>query len=101
MLASNDPLHLWAMRHRQRRSYDDGQSGQDQLWLSPPEYVILRKPEFFREGGHEKRVRDIQSMLLCTPVDRGFIAEHVARLGLGPRWERCQPPPLDSPPPAA
>lgn len=93
MLASNDPLHLWAMRHKQRRSYSDGQSGQDHLWVSPPEYIILRKLEFFREGGHEKHVRDIQFMLLCTDVDRGFIAEHVSRLGLVAQWERCQLPP--------
>lgn len=31
--------------------------------VAPPEYVIVRKLEFYREGGSEKHLRDIEAML--------------------------------------
>jgi len=31
--------------------------------LAPPEYVIVRKLEYFQEGGSEKHIRDIRSIL--------------------------------------
>jgi hypothetical protein len=76
-----DPLHLWAMKHRRRIAYGD-----EQIWLAPPEYVLLRKLEFFREGQQDKHVRDLRFMLAVTEVDRHFIARHVERLGLDEQW---------------
>lgn len=77
-----DALHLWAMKHRRRAPYGDAQ-----LWIAPPEYVVLRKLEYFREGGSDKHVRDLRFMLAVTPLDRDFIATHVERLGLREQWE--------------
>ena len=62
-----------------------------ELWVSPPEYVILRKLECYREGGSDKHLRDIRYMLACTEVDRRFIEMNVARLGLREQWLVCQP----------
>lgn len=77
-----DPLHLWAMEHRCRAPYGD-----EQVWLAPPEYVLLRKLEFFREGGQDKHIRDLRFMLAVTPMDRRFIAAQIERLGLQREWE--------------
>ena len=33
------------------------------MWVAPPEYVILRKLLFFREGGSSKHVRDVRALL--------------------------------------
>ena len=33
---------------------------------------------------------DIRGVLACTDVDRAFIEEHVARLGLQEQWLVCQ-----------
>ena len=53
-----DDLHLWAIiGNSQRVQLDD-----DQVSFAPPEYVIVRKLEFFREGGSEKHLRDIGRM---------------------------------------
>ena len=35
-------------------------------------------------------IRDIRFILACTDVDRAFIEEHVARLGLREQWLVCQ-----------
>src|SRR6185295_11938403 len=67
-LAARDPLHAWALAHRRR--IDLQGSG---AWIAPPEYVILRKLEYLREGGSDKHVRDIRFILAATSVDRAFI----------------------------
>ena len=60
--------------------------------VAPPEIVILKKLEYFREGGSEKHVRDIRAMLAITDVDRAFIEAHIEQLGLREQWLVCQPP---------
>jgi hypothetical protein len=54
----NDPLHRWAMARRRRVEMFG-----EPVMLAPPEYVIVRKLEYFREGGSEKHLRDIRGML--------------------------------------
>ena len=57
-LAGDDPLHRWALDRRRR--FDVG--GRE-VWVAPPEYVILRKLLFFREGGSSKHVRDVRALI--------------------------------------
>jgi len=56
--------------------------------LAPPEYVILRKLEFFREGRSEKHVRDIRAMLVVSAdaLDRAALEGWVERRGLAREW---------------
>lgn len=86
-LAARDPLHLWALPRR-RRMKVDGLT----IWVAPPEYVIVRKLLFFREGGSEKHLRDIRAMLACSRdrLDEGQLQTWIERLGLGPEWKRAQ-----------
>jgi hypothetical protein len=84
-LAGRDPLHAWALEHRRRIDLEG--SG---AWIAPPEYVIVRKLEFLREGGSDKHERDIRSMLAATALDRAFVDAEVTRLGLQEQWRRCQ-----------
>jgi hypothetical protein len=83
-IANRDELHQWALRQRRRLRIGGGE-----LWVAPPEYVILRKLEFYREGGGEKHVRDIQKMRDQTELDLAFIQAHVQRLGLNDEWTHC------------
>ncbi len=86
-LAAHDPLHAWALAHRRRIDLDGGGA-----WIAPPEYVILRKLEFLREGGSDKHLRDVRFILAATPVDRAFIELEVSRLDVQAQWRMCQPP---------
>jgi len=56
--------------------------------FAPPEYVIVRKLEFYREGGSEKHLRDIRSMLAISAeqIDRAALDEWIQRLGLQTEW---------------
>ena len=84
-LASRDPLHVWALANRRRIDLDWGKA-----WLAPPEYVILRKLEFLKEGGQDKHVRDIRFILAATTLDFEFLEHEVARLSLEAEWRRCR-----------
>ena len=80
-LAAHDRLHAWALEHRRR--IELAGSG---AWIAPPEYVILRKLEFLREGGSDKHLRDIRYILAATAVDRTFIETEIARLEVQAQW---------------
>jgi hypothetical protein len=84
-LSADDPLHGWALRNR--RSVDIGET---QLWLAPPEYVIVHKLEFFREGGSEKHLRDIRGMLAVTEVDRAFLDKEIDARQLRDVWRAVE-----------
>jgi hypothetical protein len=84
-LAARDSLHAWALENRRRIRLDSGEA-----WIAPPEYVILRKLEYFREGGGDKHLRDIRFILAATAVDRAFVEAEAARLGLASQWRQCE-----------
>lgn len=83
-VATRDPFQTWALRSRRHLTLEGVP-----VWLAPPEYVIVHKLEFFREGGSEKHPRDIRGMLAVTEVDRAFLEEEIARRGLSEVWQQC------------
>jgi hypothetical protein len=60
--------------------------------FTPPEYLIIRKLEFFREGGSQKHLRDIASMLeeSHSIINHAFLEHHLTQLGLEPQWQAAQ-----------
>lgn len=78
------PLHEWALEHRCSIALSDGK-----LWIAPPEYVILRKLEYFREGGSEKHLRDIRGMIAVSGdlIDGAIMDVWVERLHLEVEWD--------------
>ena len=82
--AGSDPLHRWALDRRRR--LDDPVVP---LTLAPPEYVILRKLEFWREGGSPKHLRDVAGILAAgVPLEEPFLEEQIRARGLQEAWER-------------
>ena len=63
--------------------------GEFDVWLAAPEDVILNKLLYYREGGSEKHLRDIASMLMIqgAAIDRGYIASWSVQLGVLAEWE--------------
>ncbi|HTO86137.1 MAG TPA: hypothetical protein VMR54_01235 [Thermoanaerobaculia bacterium] len=82
-IAGRDPLHAWGLS-RSRTLELDGEP----IVVAPPEYVIVRKLEYFREGGSEKHLRDIRSMLEHSPeqIDRGELEKLIQSRGLEEAW---------------
>lgn len=79
----SDALQEWALSGA-RRVDVDGVS----LALAPPEYVIVKKLEFFREGGSQKHVDDIQAIVKqqTGALDLSLLERHVHRLGMDALW---------------
>ena len=60
--------------------------------LAPPEYVIISKLEYYREGGSEKHLRDIRSMLTVSgdKIDRSVLNEWISRRGVEAEWRKVE-----------
>lgn len=86
-IAGTDALTQWAFTHRQKIPFDESV-----LWVAPPEYVIIGKLEFFREGGSDKHLRDIRGILKATDIDRSFLENEIARRGLNEFWNKSRNP---------
>ena len=81
-LAGDDPLHAWALPRRRRISWSDDAT----MAIAPPEYVVVRKLEFYREGRSAKHPADIRSIVEITGVDEVAMKPWLERLGLGELW---------------
>ncbi len=85
----NHPLFQWAFKNRREARI----SGHN-IWLAPPEYVILWKLEFFREGAGDKHLRDVRGMLAVSAgeIDSHLVTEWADKLGLTDGWSQCYSP---------
>lgn len=81
-LTGHDPLHRWALPRRRHVSWSDALTAA----IAPPEYVILRKLEFYREGGSAKHASDIRAILEVTGADQAMLVDWIERRGLGAVW---------------
>jgi hypothetical protein len=84
---SRDEIDAWAFRNAKKYSIKEVT-----ISLAPPEYVIVRKLEFYREGGSEKHIRDIRSMLAVSgdQIDKSELYEWIQRRGLKEQWQKIQ-----------
>lgn len=86
-LAGEDPLHRWALPLRRRFSAEGFA-----LWVAPPEYVIVRKLLFYREGGSSKHLRDVRGILSAQKeLDLASLTTRLRDLGLEDLWRTLQP----------
>jgi len=83
--ASRDEFHAWAFRNLKRYS-----ARGVEIMLAPPEYVIVRKLEYFREGGSEKHLRDIRGMLNISgsQINQTDLQEWVQRQDVTAEWQK-------------
>ena len=82
-IMGEDTLHKWALTNK--KSFNIlGET----IWVAPPEYVIMRKLEYFREGGSSKHLTDIQNILdvMKENIDYKFIREKVKQYSLEKEW---------------
>ena len=82
-----DELNAWAFRGKRSIEFE-GES----VTLAPPEYVILRKLEYYREGHAEKHLRDIRAMLAVSgeQLDQSVLNEWIQRRGLETEWRQVK-----------
>lgn len=86
-LMGEDQLHCWAISKRKR--FD---MAGEAIWVAPPEYVIVRKLEYYKEGGSDKHLRDIGSMLEVSSdkIDLDKLREKIQEYGVEKEWEKAK-----------
>lgn len=79
-----DESNAWAFRNRRQEDYEG-----ETIVLAPPEYVIVRKLEYYREGGSDKHIRDIRGILNVSgeKINQADLDEWVQRQGVEAEWK--------------
>jgi hypothetical protein len=80
-----DELDSWAFRNARQYTFE-----KTVIRLAPPEYVILRKLEFYREGGSEKHLRDIRAMLAVSGelINHAELKNWIEQRQLQAEWKK-------------
>lgn len=81
-----DPLVQWGFEHRKKMEI----LPQEAVWVAPPEYVILKKLIYYKEGGSDKHLDDIRSMLEVSgkDINKNLIESWVQKLNLLKSWRK-------------
>ncbi len=84
-VAGTDSLHSWALKNRKNITIE----GED-FWVAPIEYVLLRKLEYYRDGGSEKHLKDIEGMVEVSRdhIDWQCLAEKIKQYKLTEQADR-------------
>jgi hypothetical protein len=79
-----DSLHDWAWKNRKSLEFHG-----EKIWFAPPEYVILRKLQYYREGGSEKHLNDIRNMIQISGENINFkiLKEKINQNKLADEWK--------------
>lgn len=86
-LAGNDPLHDWALNNRRNVLVENAP-----VSFVPPEYVLLRKLEYLRDGSSEKHLGDIRGILArsSSKIDLELLESWIHQRGLESTWNRVR-----------
>jgi hypothetical protein len=82
-----DELDAWAFRNMREYPFE-----KIVVRLAPPEYVILRKLEYYREGGSEKHLRDIRAMLAVSGemINHAQLNDWIEQRHLQAEWQKAR-----------
>lgn len=85
-LTGRDELHAWGFNHAVKADVDG-----ETIIFAPPEYVMVRKLQFYREGGSEKHLRDIHRMITALGDDwqQDELQRMLQELRLEDLWQRA------------
>lgn len=83
----DDELSRWGRKNR-----NEVEMYGSRIWIAPPEYVIVRKLEYYKEGGSSKHLQDIKSILNLsnTLIDRQILNIKIEEQGYGDVWKEIK-----------
>ena len=84
---TGNALHEWGLKNRRPVRINS-----EEIQVAPPEYVIIRKLQFFREGGSQKHLVDIKKMVQMPDLvlDSAILQNWIKKLRLEEEWEEVQ-----------
>lgn len=85
VIVPKDPEWPDQFARRVRLPTDDN----EEVWFVAPEDLILKKMDFYRDGGSDKHLRDIASIVKTSGerLDFAYVNEWASRLELSDIWQ--------------
>ncbi len=82
--AGRDKLMAWGLANRKKYLVRD-----ELIWTAPPEYVIVQKLHYYREGGSQKHLSDIQGVLDTSGelIEMHQLKKLIVEYGLDEFWK--------------
>lgn len=86
-LIGSSELQLWAMHNSRQIDFAGSK-----INIAPPEYVIIMKLEYYKEGNAEKHLSDIKSILNNSSdlIDYNLLKKLINERSLTAEWESVQ-----------
>ena len=77
----------WAITNAKYFDFNDSK-----IAVAPPEYVIIKKLEFYREGNAQKHITDIKAILFNSKefINFSLLEKYLADFGLIKEWTLCK-----------
>ncbi len=84
-MVGKDAFNKWAIDNYNSISIDE-----KSYRIAPPEYVIILKLEYYREGGSDKHLRDIRAILEISPeeIDMTMLEKFINDRSLKKEWDK-------------
>jgi hypothetical protein len=81
--AGNEELHQWAIKKIQQIEFEG-----ITINIAPPEYVILMKLKYYKEGEAQKQLTDINGIISNSGdlIDFLFLKDKINKMGLDTIW---------------
>jgi hypothetical protein len=87
-LVLSKPTEFYAAELRRRRKVTLAEGFE--TWVASPEDVILKKLDYYREGGSPKHLADIGQILSREKLDLEYLEGWVRKLGLQGEWDQAR-----------
>ena len=83
-LSGKNEFQKWALRNKKEIQYNN-----KALYIAPPEYVIIKKLEFYKEGKAEKHILDIINIFQISKelINMETLNSFIEKYGLQKEWE--------------
>ena len=85
-LIGNDEFQQWALENKKEIEFLG-----KKLSIAPPEYVIIKKLEFYKEGKSKKHLTDIKNMISNSAeiINFNLIEKYIKIFGLVEEWKEA------------
>lgn len=85
--AGNDDFQHWALENVNLIKFHE-----IEIPIAPPEYVIVKKLEFYREGKASKHISDIQAILenSLELINTNLLEKYIDQFDLQNQWLLCK-----------
>ena len=82
----SDIFQKWAITAAKIFNYNNSK-----IAIAPPEYVIIKKLEFYKEGHTQKHIEDIKSIIFNSRelINFSLLDNYISEFGLIKEWELC------------